>query len=298
VSVAYYAGEMCRRLVDAPHALGEKNHPVRLFAGSGMRADVWRRLLDRFGGGVLEFYASTEASAVLANASGEKIGALGRPLPGSPELAIIAYDFDAEDFVRDPGGHLVRARIDEPGMLVARLDAPRGNADIAHIAPTRLLHDAFHPGDTWFVTGDLLRVDADGDYWFVDRHGEMIRTAAAPVASQRIEDALYHAAGVALCVAVGVADGPHQVPAAAIVLATGATLDLGALSDAVLALPEFARPRYLMRIDGIPMTDGYRPIKTPVLSLDFRGEGALVWDAAAQRYRAGTPRATSMPRRG
>jgi putative long chain acyl-CoA synthase len=302
VSVAYYAGEMCRRLVDAPRALGEKNHPVRLFAGSGMRADVWRRLLDRFGGGVLEFYASTEASAVLANASGEKIGALGRPLPGSPDLAIAAYDFEADDFVREPSGHLVRARIDEPGMLVARLDAPRGNADIAHIAPTRLLHDAFHPGDTWFVTGDLLRIDADGDYWFVDRHGEMIRTGDGPVASQRIEDALYHAPGVALCVALGISygagDGAHQVPAAAFVLAPGATLDLGALSEAVLALPDLARPRYLKQVESIPMTDGYRPIKTPVATLDFRAADVLVWDTAAHRYRAGAARAAPMPRHG
>ena len=37
-SVVYYAGEMCRRLVDAPPVLGENNNPVRLWAGSGMRA--------------------------------------------------------------------------------------------------------------------------------------------------------------------------------------------------------------------------------------------------------------------
>jgi putative long chain acyl-CoA synthase len=298
VSVVYYAGEMCRRLVDAPAAVGEKNHPVRLFAGSGMRADVWRRLVSRFGVGVLEFYAATEASAVLANASGEKIGALGRPLPGSPELAIAAYDFDGDDFVRDPGGRLVRARLDETGMLVARLDATRGNADIAHIAPTRLLHDAFAPGDTWFVTGDLLRVDADGDYWFVDRHGEMIRTADGAVASQRIEDALYHAPGVALCVAIGITEGPHQVAAAAIVIAPGAAFDATALADAVLALPEFARPRYLKQVASIPMTDGFRPIKPPVAALDFLGNDVLVWDAAAQRYRHGPPRAATVPLHG
>jgi len=49
ISVVYYAGEMCRRLVDSPPVLGEKNNPVRLFAGSGLRPDVWRRLVDRFG---------------------------------------------------------------------------------------------------------------------------------------------------------------------------------------------------------------------------------------------------------
>ena len=63
-TVVFYAGEMCRSLVDAPSTVGEQNNPVRLFAGSGLRADTWRRLVDRFGPvAVLELYASTEASA-------------------------------------------------------------------------------------------------------------------------------------------------------------------------------------------------------------------------------------------
>ena len=83
--VVFYAGEMCRRLVDAQPVVGEKNNPVRLFAGSGMRPDVWRRLVERFGPvGVLELYASTEANAVLANAAGKKIGSAGRRCPAAP----------------------------------------------------------------------------------------------------------------------------------------------------------------------------------------------------------------------
>ena len=57
-----------------------------LLALGGLGFFLWRKLKQRFAGvGVLEYYASTEASAVLANASGEKIGAVGRPLPaGEP----------------------------------------------------------------------------------------------------------------------------------------------------------------------------------------------------------------------
>jgi putative long chain acyl-CoA synthase len=74
-TVVFYAGEMLRDLVDAPSYRGEQQNPLRLFAGSGMRADIWRRLIARFGSvGVLEFYASTEGTGVLANVSGEKIG--------------------------------------------------------------------------------------------------------------------------------------------------------------------------------------------------------------------------------
>jgi putative long chain acyl-CoA synthase len=286
VSVVFYAGEMCRRLVDAPHAPGEKNQPVRLFAGSGMRQDAWRRLLDRFGAGVLEFYASTEASAVLANASGAKVGAVGRPLPGSPLLQVAAYDFETDDFARDAGGRLVRARIDEPGMLVARLDSARGIADIAHIAPTRLLRDAFAAGDTWFVTGDVLRVDGGGDFWFVGRHDEMIRTAGGAVSAQRIEDALYGAPGLTLCAVAGVPGGAgaHEVAAAFVVPAEGAALDLAALADAALGLPEHARPRHLVRVDGVPLTDGFRPLKAGLRDLPRTGPGCWTWDPAGRRF--------------
>lgn len=287
VSVVYYAGEMCRALVDAPYTLGEKNHPVRLFAGSGMRVDLWKRLVDRFGPvGVLEFYASTEASAVLANASGEKVGALGRPLPGSPELVVAAYDFDADDFLRDGDGHLRHAPVGAVGMLVARLDSGRGVADIAHIQPSRVLKDAFHGGDSWFVTGDLLRVDGDGDFWFVDRHGEMVRTATGWVSSQKIEDALYASGNVSRCVAFGLAYGDREVPTAAFVLGGANRLDLAAISDAVAALPDNARPHFLRRVDDIPMTDGHRPLKKPVKDLGFdRGPDVYAWDAAHKRYR-------------
>src|SRR5438105_4433378 len=148
-TIVYYAGEMCRRLVDAPPVLGEKNNPVRLFAGSGMRKDVWRRLVERFGPvGVLEMYASTEANTVLANARGKKLGSVGRPLPGSPEVAVAAWNFATDDFMRDGNGRLLRARLDEPGMLCARLST-RAGADVAHIDPRRLLRDAFEPDDLW-----------------------------------------------------------------------------------------------------------------------------------------------------
>jgi putative long chain acyl-CoA synthase len=299
-TVVYYAGEMCRRLVDAPPVLGENNNPVRLFAGSGMRRDVWRRLVDRFGPvGVLEMYASTEASMVLANARGKKLGSVGRPLPGSPEVAIAAWSVPDGDFVRDGAGRLVHARLDEPGMLLARLagsgrtaeplrSTTRGSAELAHIDPRRVLRDAFAPGDLWFVTGDLFRVDAEGDHWFVDRHSHMIATRHGAVASTRIEDALHDVPGVALCAVIGRPDPDdraHGFPIAAVELHPGARLDLDALSRAVATLPEYARPRRLRIVDSLAMTDGFRPIKRLLDRLDLDdGPDVLAWDARAQRY--------------
>jgi putative long chain acyl-CoA synthase len=284
VSVVYYAGEMCRQLVDADPVLGEKNNSVRLFAGSGLRTDVWRQLIDRFGPvGVLELYASTEANTVLANASGKKLGSAGRPLPGSPDVAIAAYNLAEHELVHDGKGRLVRARLDEPGMLVARL-SQRAGADIAHIDPKRLIRDAFEPGDIWFVTGDLFKVDTLGDYWFVDRESHMIATRQGAIASTRVEDGLYECPCVALCVAIAQPDpddATAQVPVAAIQLHPNTTLDVETLSAAVQALPEYARPRIVKVVDEIPLTDGYRPIKHRAFD---RAGTQYRWDPRAQRY--------------
>ncbi len=288
-SVVYYAGEMCRKLVDAPPVLGEKNNPVRLFAGSGLRRDVWRRLIDRFGPvGVLEFYASTEANTVLANARGKKIGSAGRPLPFSPDVVVAAWDFGGDTdggFSRDGSGHLMRARLDEPGMLIAKLASDR--ADISHIDPKRLLRDAFEPGDQWFVTGDFFEVDVEGDFTFVDRQGQMIDTHLGAVASARVEDAIYGVAGVALCAAVPAPDGDHagkEHAVVAVALHRNAELDLGALSAAVASLPEYARPRRLAIVDDIPLTDGFRAIKRGIRELVANAAQAYAWDARAQRF--------------
>jgi putative long chain acyl-CoA synthase len=291
---------MCRKLVDAAPVLGENNNPVRLFAGSGMRRDVWRRLVERFGPvGVLELYASTEANAILANARGTKIGSVGRPLPFSPDVALVAWTFEGDrdrrpsargaqhdgGFVRDGAGHLIRARLDEPGMLVAKLSESR--ADIAHIDPRRLLRDAFEPGDLWFVTGDFFEVDVEGDYWFVDRQGQMIDTNLGAVASTRIEDAIYRVPGIALCAAGPVPDPDHpgyEHAVAAIQLHPDHELDLAAVSEAVATLPEYARPRRLRVVDAIPLTDGFRPIKRGLPAMVAEREDAYMWDPRAQRY--------------
>ena len=96
VTVASYTWTLLHDLVEAPPQPGERHHPVRLFIGSGMPRGLWRRVQERFKPArVLEFYASTEAGAILVNLSGAKPGSMGRPLPGSAEVRIAAYDIDA-----------------------------------------------------------------------------------------------------------------------------------------------------------------------------------------------------------
>ncbi|HZO16545.1 MAG TPA: alpha/beta fold hydrolase [Polyangiaceae bacterium] len=269
-SVAFYAGEMARALVTAPIARGERAHPLRLFAGSGMRADVWRRLHERFGVGVLEFYASTERNLVLANASGEKPGALGRPLPGSADIAIARYDFRAGELV-EQHGRLLPCRTDEPGIAIARArDDAQGPG---------IRRDVFEDGDRWFVTGDVLRRDADGDYWFVDRLANMVKTSLGLIATRRIEDVLYELSEILVAVVYGERIDGNEVPVADVV--STQELDAARLGRRICAqLLPHERPRRLRRLHDIPMTEGFQPLKRP------KGEAleVLTYDPARESY--------------
>ncbi len=288
-TVVFYAGEMCRQLVNAPLAASEHNNPLRLFAGSGMRPDVWRRLVDRFGPvGVLEFYATNEGNAVLANASGAKVGALGHPLPGSTELALAEFDFETDDFVRDEHGFYVRASEDSIGVLLARVDAthPSLGGSQTGTRARRIRRDVFATGDVWFVTGDAMRQDADGDFWFVDRLPDLVRSPDGPISTRKIEDAMYHVAGVRLAAAYGArpTGGEAQVPVVSVTLAPDAHLDPDDLAASLRArLAVFELPREVRIVDAIAMTDGYRPLKGRLRDGDATLR-ALRWNPERSHY--------------
>lgn len=296
VTVVFYAGTLCRRLVNVPPAPGDGVHSLRLFAGSGVRADVWQRLIERFGPvGVLEFYASTEGNVVLANARGEKVGAVGRPLPGSAEVAIVRYDFARGELVTDPDGRLLRSGVDEPGVLVSRVDdhhppppADLGPDGVAE-AP-RVLRDAFQPGDTWFVSSDVMRRDAEGDYWLLDRASDVIRTSAGWVAPRFLEDTVYGLPGVAFACAYGVElrGALRPVVVVAIVPRAGDDPDAELLTQRVNAkVPRDQRPRFVRFVDHLPVNDGFRLMRGPLRAAGVRAPGVrptLVYDVGAERY--------------
>jgi putative long chain acyl-CoA synthase len=305
VTVVYYAGEMCRDLVAVPHSATDNAHPVRLFAGSGMRADVWEQLVQRFETSVLEFYATTEGNAVLANVSGHKRGSLGRPLPGGAEIALVAYDFDRDALTTSTDGKLLRCFADQPGMLLARVDSNASmlNGRLSVPSPEvggdgtgRFVHGAFDASDTWFITGDILRCDADGDYWFVDRVADIVRTAQGPVATTRVEDVLYMWPAIARATAYGarLAGASHELPMASIVLHPGQVLDRHGLGHHVASLLEpHARPRFLRVLSAMPMTVGFRPMRAQLRheGVPMASAEGFAYDAETQCYEPAGPEA-------
>jgi putative long chain acyl-CoA synthase len=300
-TIVFYAGEMLRALVDADPSVLDATYPVRLFAGSGMRRSVWERLRLRFPRAqVLEFYASTEGNAVLANASGTKIGSLGKALPGSADLALLGWDFAREDYKRDEQKALMVAGIGEPGVLVARVDASAmagfdGFEGEKQEKERAILRGVFDPGDAWFVTGDLVRRDEDGDHWLVDRLSDVVRSDQGPVPTIAVEDALETCRNVrtAVCYALARTKGA-QVLTATIIARDGALDPATFTEDVVAKLPIPKRPRLVRVVKAIPLTDGYRPKKSALKeqgALVGAGETLLVYDEKTEKYAVATSEA-------
>jgi putative long chain acyl-CoA synthase len=292
-TVLFYAGEMCRALVNAPRSASERNHPLRMLAGSGMRLGLWHALVERFGPiEIREFYASTEGNLVLANITG-KPGALGRPLPGCDELAIVAHDFETNAIVRDAQGHARRCRAGEAGLLIARLGPTHAGG------ATTTKRNLFGKGDAWFVTGDIVRVDADGDYWYVDRTHNLLRGPHGWVAAREIEDRLYTLVDLEYAVVYGLAServpeplrgrvpsSSTDVVVATLVVREPERFDPRPLSACVAALRPEQRPSFVRLRTSIALTDGFRPLVAPLVAagLDSNDPQLLIWEPERHAY--------------
>ncbi|MDQ6605672.1 MAG: AMP-binding protein [Actinomycetota bacterium] len=285
VTVTSYTWTLLHDLVEAPPQPGERHHPVRLFIGSGMPRGLWRRAQTRFEPArVLEFYASTEAGAILVNLSGQKAGAMGRSLPGSAEVRIAAYDIDSGTLELREDGFARECAADEVGMLLARV----GRSDQTS---TTALRGVFSRDDAWLMTGDLFRRDRDGDFWRVDSLADVIRTLAGPVFTGPIRDALGDIPAVDLAVAYGAVPDRVElaVAIAAVTIRDGHELQERDISRALSALPGAERPAIVQVVGAIPVTTWYRPVTGPLreAGIPEPADGLQAWylDVASGNYR-------------
>ncbi len=291
-----YVGELCRYLLRQPPTPHDREHRLRVAAGAGLRPDIWTAFQERFGiARIVEMYGATEGNVALQNLDG-RVGSVGKPhamLEG--QVALARFDHAAADIARGPDGLAIRCDDDEPGELLGKVGAAGamdydGYTDRA-ATERKLLRDVFAPGDAWFRTGDLLRRDREGYYYFVDRIGDTFRWKGENVATQEVADVLNAAPGVSESTVYGIAipgeDG--RAGMAAVVLATGATFDPASFyAHADRHLPRYAMPAFVRLVGEVEVTGTLKQRKqrfvTEALALDAAAEPVLVRDDGARRY--------------
>jgi len=234
------------------------NHPVRLFIGSGMPTGLWKRVEEEFAPAhIVEFFATTDGQAVLANVSGAKIGSEGRPLPGGGHVELAAYDVDDDLILEDDRGFVRLAQAGEVGVLLAH---PRGPID-----PTASVkRGVFAPADTWVSTEYLFRKDDDGDFWLVDNRGSVIRTAHGPVFAAAVNDAAGRVGAVDLSVTYGVEVDGSLLAVTALTLAPGGSVPTADLNEALAGLAVGAAPDFVHVVPDMKLSASYRPLLGPL----------------------------------
>ncbi len=292
VTVISYTWAMMQCILDDDRLDLDRGHPVRLFIGSGMPVGLWKQTLDKFAPArVLEFYASTENDVILANVGGSKIGAKGRPLPGSARVALAAYDPVSGRLEEDESGFVRMCRDDEIGLLLGR---PSSDGEVT----SPLMRGVFEPGDSWVPTENLFRRDSDGDYWLVDRKDTIVKTARGPVFTQPIVDAFGDVPDVHSVVVYGVAAGRahnaagrlgscDEVAVCAVSVRGGRSLPVRTVTDAMAVLLPSQRPDIVHVVDQIPLGRAYRPRASVLQNEGVPAPSPRTWfyDTRSSAYR-------------
>jgi fatty-acyl-CoA synthase len=268
-----YIGEFCRYLLHANPSPNALNHRIRMACGNGMAPEVWEEFKDRFKiPRILEFYAATEGGISLFNVEG-KCGAIGRIPPYlahrfSP--ALVQFDVDKGEPARNECGFCIRCGPNETGEALGKIvDGPsnlgsrfEGYTD-SQASEKKILRNVFEAGDSWVRTGDLMRKDEKGFYYFVDRVGDTFRWKGENVATSEVSEAICSFPGMVHANVYGVAIPGKEGRAGMAVLVTEGEIDLPAFRNHLMnRLPSYARPLFLRIQDEIEVTGTFKYSKT------------------------------------
>ena len=275
-----YIGELCRYLVNAPPHPLERQHRLRLCCGNGLRGDIWERFAQRFEiPRILEFYAATEANFSLFNCEG-KPGSIGRIPPFLAHrfpVALVQFDDETETPVRDQNGLCVPCAADEVGEALGRISSSNGDPGArfegytdSQASAAKVLRNVFSERDAWFRTGDLMRKDAAGFFYFVDRVGETFRWKGENVAALEVAETVMSCPGVKEAVVYGVRVAGAEGRAGMAAVVPGPELDLHLLHRHLAnRLPDYAAPLFLRICSHIEATGTFKPSKRGLAQQGF-----------------------------
>ena len=265
-----FMGATLSLLYRAPASGSDHDNPVRLAWGVPVPAWV-EEFEERFGLTVRELYGSVEANIPVTNPIREP------RVRGSCGRLVREFDLRIADEWDDPV---------DPGRVGEMLIRPK-------VAFTTMTEYFGAPDATaaamrngWFHSGDLGRVDAEGNVYFCGRAKEVIRRRGENISAFEVEEAVLLSGSVAECAALGV---PSELSEEDVLICVapreGTEVDEGHLiAHCRGSLGAFQVPRYVAILRALPKTPTGK-IDKGAVKLALRS--ARVWDGETNAYHEG-----------
>ncbi|MEQ8261258.1 MAG: AMP-binding protein, partial [Alcanivorax sp.] len=113
-----YVGELCRYLHEQPEKPDDGDNPVHTIVGNGLRPGIWKAFKSRFGiRRVAEFYTASESNVAFTN-----VFNFDNTVGFSPvSYAIVKYDKEADEPVRDNKGFMIKVGKGESGLMLGEI---------------------------------------------------------------------------------------------------------------------------------------------------------------------------------
>lgn len=273
---AQYIGELCRYLLSQKPSDVDKKHKVKLMFGNGLRPQIWREFVDRFGiKRIGEFYGSTEGNANIVNFDNMPgaCGFVSRILPIVYPVTLIKCDPITGVPYRDNRGVCMRCGPGETGEFVGKIiegDPTRSFDGYANTEATKkkIVRDVFWKGDMAFSSGDLLEMDEYGYVYFKDRTGDTYRWKGENVSTMEVEGIVSELLRQQDCVVYGV-EVPNCEGKAGMLALAQEDIDFPKLvKEMKTKLAPFAIPVFIRVVDQIEATGTF---KLPKVKLQQQG---------------------------
>ncbi|KAK5126498.1 hypothetical protein LTR08_004763 [Meristemomyces frigidus] len=277
-----YVGETARYLLAAPETKLDKGHKLKAMYGNGMRPDVWAKFQQRFAiPTVNEFFNSTEGVFQLLNVAKGPFheahvghhGAIARRNMHDVYVPVRIDHENAEQVWRDPAtGFAQRNSHDEGGEILVRCQSEGdfvGYYNNPSATASRFERDVFRKGDLFYRTGDALRRDDDGRWFFLDRLGDTFRWKSENVSTAEVAEVLGHFPGIVEANVYGVEVPSHDGRAGCAALfirpEARATFDWkGLLAHARKGLPKYAVPVFVRVVESQSLMHNNKQNKVPL----------------------------------
>ncbi|MFY9510613.1 MAG: AMP-binding protein [Rubrivivax sp.] len=244
---------LAKILAVRPREEFDDSHRIRIIYGGPITADIFETFQGDFHvATLLEGYGMSEIPAAACNPlrGVQKLGSIGlpgtHPLHDGPFVQMRVCDDSGHEV---PDGTVGELQVKTPALFLGYLNDPEQTKT------------SFHDG--WFRTGDLVKRDSDGYFFFVARQKDIIRRRGENISGAELDRVVESHPQVAQAAAIAV---PSELGEDEVLVAVVAAPQAQLSHDEVAAwcrerLAPVKRPRYIVFVDALPQTPTQRVAK-------------------------------------